>query len=241
MKSYLYKANNSLDFNIKDIDTTGRRVVLYSAAFNNKDRDRDVIVKGAFTKTIKEQGPAGIGEIWHLLFHDTSKGVSRPSSMEQDNYGLLSVVPMPDTTLGSDTLKMYQAGLYKHHSIGYQTIKSQAKSDYTELQELRLFEHSTVLWAANPAAVTVGVKDVLKSMSRVDIQQEIDITLKAYRNGTFSDETFALLDIKLKQLIAASTSIEDTPADPVEESPEPLIKGVDPDYARMKLKLLTLS
>ena len=132
MKSYLYKANNSLDFNIKDIDTTGRRVVIYGAAFGNKDRDRDVIVKGAFTKTIKEQGPAGIGEIWHLLFHDTSKGVSRPSSMEQDNYGLLSVVPMPDTTMGNDTLKMYQAGLYKHHSIGYQIIKSQAKSDYTE-------------------------------------------------------------------------------------------------------------
>jgi len=240
MKQYKVKLNNSLKYNVKDVDTTGRRIVLYAAAFDNLDRDGDVIVKGAFTKTIKEQGPQGIGEIWHLLYHDPALPVSTPITMDQDNYGLISVVPMPDNTRGNDTLQMYRDGHYKHHSIGYATIRSQAKSNYNELQELRLREHSTVLWAANPAAVTVDIKSIIKEMTTSDIEKEIELTIKSYRNGTYSDETFALLDIKLKQLIAASASSVDTLAVPILDTPAPLEqKGVDPEYARMKFALLS--
>lgn len=236
---YNIKLNNSLEFNVKDVDTTGRNVVLYGAAFDRLDRDGDVIVKGAFTKTIKEQGPQGIGEIWHLLFHDTQRPVARPVSLEQDNYGLLAVVPMPNTTVGDDTLQMYLEKHYRHHSIGYSTIRSQPKTGYKELQELRLFEHSTVLWAANPAATVVDVKSLIKDMTMSDIQKEIDLTIKSFRNGKFSDEGFALLEIKLQQLIAASASKDDTQAVPVQETPAPLEEGVDPEYARMKFALLT--
>lgn len=239
MRQYKFKLNNSLTYNVKDVDTTGRRIVLYAAAFDNIDRDGDVIVKGAFTKTIKEQGPEGIGEIWHLLYHDPAKPVSTPTSMEQDNYGLLSVVPMPKNTVGNDTLQMYLDGHYKHHSIGYSVIQAKAKSNYNELQEVALREHSTVLWAANPAAITVDIKSIIKEMTTTDIEKEIDLTIKSYRNGKYSDDTFALLDIKLKQLIAASANSVDTLAGPITDAPGPLENGVDPNYARMKFSLLT--
>lgn len=239
MRQYAIKLNNSLDFNVKDVDTNGRVVSLYAAAFDNIDRDGDVIVKGAFKKTIKEQGPQGIDEIWHLLYHNPDMPVSKAFELTEDNYGLLAKVRMPNTDRGNDTLQMYLDGHYKHHSIGYQTIRKQDRQQYKELQELRLFEKSTVLWAANPAATVVDVKSLLKDYSKDQLQKEIDLTIKSFRSGHYTDETFSLLEIKMKQLIQAVSETSDTPAVPVEETPEPSEKGVNAEYARMKIKLLT--
>src|SRR4051812_19184676 len=102
MKSYYQrKLNTHNEVNVKDIDTESRVITVYYSAFDNKDRDGDVIVKGAFTKTIKEQGPAGIGEIWHLINHKADDHVARPFEITEDGYGLLARVKMPNTTKGN--------------------------------------------------------------------------------------------------------------------------------------------
>lgn len=237
MQLYQKKLNLSkIELNVKDVDTSSRTVTLYSAVFDNKDRDNDVIVKGAFKKTLQEQGPAGINEIWHLLKHDPNQEVARPFEINEDSYGLLSRVKMPNTTRGNDTLEMYQTGNYKHHSIGYRVVRAQPRKDYNELQELQLFENSTVLWAANPSATVVDVKSF---MTPKQIRDEISITMKSIRNGKFSDETFALLEIKLYQLMQAAADHElSTQAAIVAPEPQEE-KGVDAEYARMKFKLLT--
>jgi HK97 family phage prohead protease len=193
---YEKKLNAHPEINVKDIDTEKGIISVYYSAFDIKDRDEDVMIKGSFKKTIKEQGPQGIGEVWHLLMHDPNQHVARPFELGEDSYGLLSRVKMPDTTRGKDTLNMYLEGHYKHHSFGFQILNSQNKGNYREITEVRLFEGSSVLWAANPAAVTANVK----SLSKDELTSELDITIKSLRNGKYTDETFGLLEIKLRQI-----------------------------------------
>lgn len=223
----LKKTNTSPKYSVKDIDTGGRVISVYAAAFDNLDRDGDVIVKGAMKKTVQEQGPAGIKEIWHILYHNPDLPVATPFELTEDSYGLLARVKMPNTDRGNETLQLYIDGHYKHQSIGYKTIKSQKKNGYNELQELKLFEFSTVLWAANPAAISVGVK----SMDKAEIAQELEITLKGLRDGRYHDDTFLFFEKKIKTLMDAASQFDIIPpneeVEPVEKPEEKAQKEAD--------------
>jgi len=215
MSLFQKKVNISKEYSVKDIDTSGRVLSIYWSAFDNKDRDGDVILKGAFSKTIREQGPQGIGEQWFIKFHNPELEIATPFEITEDNYGLLARIKMPTTDRGNDTLKLYDEGHFKHQSIGFQTIKQSKKQNYNEISEIKLYEGSVVLWAANPAAKFVDIKssDLLQYMTPKDISDELQLTIKGIRNGKYNDETFALLEIKLRQLIQASADIaSSTPA-----------------------------
>jgi HK97 family phage prohead protease len=200
---YSQKKNTSKKYSVKDVDTVGRILSVYYSAFDNKDRDEDVILKGAFSKTIKEQGPPGLGEIWFLKFHDPSLPIVPPFELTEDSYGLLARHKMPDNAISNDVLNMYADGNFKYQSIGYRTIRKQQKNGYTELSELQLFEGSVVLWAANPAAKFVDIKSL--KLTPEEATDELKLTIKALRDGKYTDETFALLEIKMRQLIQAVT------------------------------------
>lgn len=205
------KANVSKTYSVKDVDTTGRILSVYWSAFDNKDRDGDVILKGAFAKTIKEQGPGGIQEQWFIKFHNPDLEIATPFELVEDSYGLLARIKMPNTERANDVLTLYDEKHFKHQSIGFQTIKQQKKTGYNEISEVKLYEGSVVLWAANPAAKFVDIKSI---MTPEEIQDEITLTVKGIRDGKYKDETFALLDIKLRQLIqvAADSSTQAAPA-----------------------------
>lgn len=188
-----------------DMADDSRTIIVYYSAFGNVDSDGDVITPGAFTKSIKENGPSAKNRIWHLFNHSTDKPVSKPRSLVEDAFGLKAEVKMPNTTLGRDTYELYKDGHITEHSIGFQTMKSQAKSGYNEITEIRLFEGSSVLWGANANTPTVSVKSELKAT----IIDEITKTIKSLRNGFYTDETFGLLELKLKQLQQYLGEMED--------------------------------
>jgi HK97 family phage prohead protease len=193
-----------------------KTVTVYYSAFGNVDSDGDVIMPGAFTKSIKENGPDGKNRIWHLFNHSTDKPVSKPKELTEDAFGLKAVVKMPNTTLGRDTYELYKDGHITEHSIGFKTVKSQAKSGYNEIQEIQLFEGSSVLWGANSNTPTVMVKSEIKST----VIDEIAKTIKSLRNGFYTDETFGLLELKLKQLQQYLAEMEDQPSVPSEDQPQ---------------------
>ena len=201
-----------------DMADDSRTITVYYSAFGNMDSDGDIIMPGAFTKSIKENGPSAKNRIWHLFNHSTDKPVSKPKELVEDAFGLKAVVKMPNTTLGRDTYELYRDGHITEHSIGFQTIKSQAKSGYNEINEIKLFEGSSVLWGANANTPTVGVKSQIKST----LVDEMGKTIKSLRNGHFTDETFELLELKLKQLQQYLSEIEDvdsiTPEPTAEEA-----------------------
>lgn len=204
-----------------DMEDSSRIITVYYSAFGNVDSDGDVIVPGAFTKTLKENGPSAKNRIWHLFNHSTEKPIAKPFEMMEDGFGLKARVKMPNTTLGNDTYELYKEGHITEHSIGFQTIKSQAKSGYNEINEIKLFEGSSVLWGANANTPTVGVKSQIKSV----LVDEMGKTIKSLRNGHFTDETFELLELKLKQLQQYLAEMEDEESVNLEEQPQPSSEG----------------
>ena len=198
-----------------DMAEDTRSIEVYYSAFGHVDSDGDVITPGAFTKSIKENGPQGKNRIWHLFNHSTDKPVSKPRDLVEDAFGLKAIVKMPNTTLGRDTYELYKDGHITEHSIGFKTVKSQAKSGYNEINEIQLFEGSSVLWGANSNTPTVMVKSEIK----VTLIDEIAKTIKSLRNGFYTDETFGLLELKLKQLQQYLAEMEDEESVPSEEQP----------------------
>ena len=204
-----------------DMEDGSRIITVYYSAFGNVDSDGDVIVPGAFTKTLKENGPNAKNRIWHLFNHSTEKPIAKPFEMMEDGFGLKARVKMPNTTLGNDTYELYKEGHITEHSIGFQTIKSQAKAGYNEINEIRLLEGSSVLWGANANTPTVGVKSQIKSV----LVDEMGKTIKSLRNGHFTDETFELLELKLKQLQQYLAEMEDEESVDLEKQPQPSSEG----------------
>lgn len=210
---------------LKDSSTPGivGTVTFYASAFDNVDLDGDKIIKGAFKRTIKERGPGGSNQILHLLHHDTDKIVGKPESMKEDDFGLLSVTPIPDTTLGIDAYKLYKVGVYNEHSIGYKTIDSEQEVTkgvtVNILKELKLWEISTVPWGANPNTPMIGIKSETKTDKLDEIAARLDKINKAITDNHFSEKTMNLLQIEIQYLSDAIKSINAEPMEPIIEQP----------------------
>lgn len=180
---------------LKDVDVKNRVVTGYLSAFNNKDYDNDIIVKGAFSKTLSERKD----QILFLNQHDWKQVHGRFNVLQEDEKGLyFESMPLVDTTYSSDLLKLYDAGIIKEHSIGFNTIKADydEKTNIRTIKEIKLYEGSNVTLGANPETPFTG----FKSLTLKEVNDRAKDILKAFRNGTFTDETFVLLEFALKEL-----------------------------------------
>ena len=185
----------SINAEVKDIDVKKRIITGYLSNFDNKDYDNDIIVKGAFTKSINERKD----NIWFLNQHNWKQPHGKFNVLQEDSKGLyFESQKLIDTTYSSDVLKLYEAGIMKEHSIGFQTIKDDydKKESARIIKELKLFEGSNVTLGANPETPFTG----FKSMTPQEANDQVKKIVKMLRDGTLTDETFELLEIALKQL-----------------------------------------
>ena len=185
-----YKNNSS---SVKDVDVKRGIVTGYLSDFDTKDYDGDIIVKGAYKKTIEE------GSQFFLNQHNWAQPHGKFSLLQEDSKGLyFESQPMLNTTYSQDTLKLYEAGIMKEHSVGFITIKDEysAKDKARIIKEIKLLEGSNVTLGANPNTPFTG----FKSMTMDETNDQVKKIVKMLRNGTLTDETFTLLEIALKQL-----------------------------------------
>lgn len=178
---------------VKDVDTKSRIVTGYLSTFGNKDHDNDIIEKGAFQKSINER----MGQIFFLNQHNWSQPHGKFAVLKEDSKGLyFESNPLPNTSYSNDTLELYAAGIVAEHSHGFLTVKKAMEGDTRIIKEVKLFEGSNVTLGANSQTPFMG----FKSLTIGDINDQTSKIMKALRNGTFTDETFGLLEIALKQL-----------------------------------------
>ena len=181
---------------VDDVDTKNRIITGYLSNFGNKDHDGDIIVKGAFAKSIKERGPQGTNDIMFLNQHHWWQPHGFFSELTEDSKGLRFVSnPLIDTSFSNDAVKLYAAGIVKEHSIGFQIVKKDGEWGNRTLTEIKLYEGSNVTLGANPETPFTGFKTSMK-----EINDESKRLIKAIRNGDFTDETFIMLEYALKQL-----------------------------------------
>jgi HK97 family phage prohead protease len=227
---------------IKDVDSVKGIVTGYFSVFGVKDADGDIVMPGAYKKTLKENGPLSErARILHLYMHDAYKPLAKPQVLKEDKKGLYFESQISQTALGKDVLQLYIDKVLTEHSIGYQIVKREVdeSSETQKLIELKLWEGSTVSWGANMDALVETVKgDGLPDRKIMDKLLSMMDALETAVKGNYTDETARQLEIQFKQvqqlimsLVRKGEPAESTPA------PEKPKITIDADWILTKLNI----
>ncbi len=194
--------NISLSASLKDIDGKKGIITGYFAHFNSLDSDGDVILPGAFTKTIAERGPqSSQPRIKMLRNHLVYEPVGSLSTLKEDKVGLY-YEGMPGTHfIGQDTVKMIESGVITEHSFGFETIQKETKGGVRYLKELLQWEGSLLTaWGANERTGAAMMKSMGKDAYVKMLSDRQNALEKFCRKTDATDETIELLLLESKQL-----------------------------------------
>jgi len=209
-----YKSIDMMD-SVMDVDTEKRTVKAVWSRLGNVDLDNDIMAAGCFNKTIAERGPKGKNQIWSLIDHKASlkNALGKPMELYVEGDMLIAVTKIVDTEIGEDIIKLYNEGVINEHSVGFRTIKSTVDDNtgIRTISEVMLYEGSAVLWGANPETPTLGMKAEHKNDPETLVKR-LDKLQAAFKNGLFTDETFSLMEIEIKQIQAQILALSTPPA-----------------------------
>lgn len=182
-----------------DADEKAGIVKGYGSVFGNVDSDGDVINKGAYKKTIEENG----NRVKYLYQHDMDKPLGKIVKLAEDDKGLYFEAEIPKTTLGKDVIELMKAGVITENSVGILPIQKDNSGEYRQLNEVKLYEISAVTLAANDQAILLDVKG---NYDREKVLKRYDNLVKVIRKGQISDDLGYAIEselVKLKSIFAS--------------------------------------
>lgn len=170
----------SISGQVNDVDTKEGIVKFAFAHFGSLDFDGDIIQKGAYAKTVKENGPKGKDKIFHYKNHNHNMPVGKPMEIFEEGNYMVMVSKLSKNTYGRDALIEYEEGIIKEHSQGFYIVKDnkeERKSGEPRIiREVSMIEASSLsTWAANENTPVFELKT---------FKSELD---KRLRIGSFSD------------------------------------------------------
>ena len=195
MSNVIYKQGQ-----ISDIDENLGIVKGYGSVFGNKDSDNDIIEKGAYRRTIKNNG----SRVKYLYQHDITKPIGKMKELYEDEKGLVFVAEVPKTTFGNEVLELMKYGVIDENSVGIMPVKKDFDEDGIRvIKEAKLYEISAVTIAANDEAKILEVKGEYDNIDY--LTKRFDNLIKVIRKGNVSDDLGYLIEYELeviKSLIA---------------------------------------
>lgn len=133
----------------------------YGSVFGNVDHGGDVVVRGAFKRSLSQHKASGTMPIM-LWMHQPDQVPGVWHDMKEDDNGLKVVGELIDTQLGNDVHKLLQKKAVRGLSIGYRPQTVDYDRDGNRLlKDIDLFETSIVSMAMNPLASIESVKSRL--------------------------------------------------------------------------------
>lgn len=174
----------TVPFEIKGVDLEKGEFTGYAAIFDNIDLGNDLIERGAFTKTLQENGHR-IKICWQ---HDTKEPIGKPIELREDSTGLFVKGKVSQTTRGRDALILMRDGVVTEFSIGYDSVKYKFNGPVRHLKEVKLWEISPVTFAMNPSAGIIAVK----AMNETELL--FDYTINDA--DVFDPESLSIMDIE---------------------------------------------
>jgi len=201
---------------ISDIDEDKNIVKGYGSYFDNVDSDKDIIRKGAYQKTIEENGH----RVKYLYQHNMMQPIGKMDELYEDEKGLVFTATIPKTSLGKDIIELMKAGVITENSVGILPIVKEDKGDYREIKEVKLYEISAVTLAANDQA---KIMDVKGTTDLEGVYKRYDNLSKLIRKGNISDDMGYAIEAeiyKLKSLFIDATQPIFEITEPVEEKSE---------------------
>ena len=202
MNTILYKAAPVGE--LIDADEKAGIIKGYGSYFGNKDSDNDVITKGAYKKTIAENGD----RVKYLYQHDMNQPIGKMTELYEDDKGLVFVAEIAKTQLGNDVVQLMKSGVITENSVGIMPMQKNNKGDYREITEVKLYEISAVTLAANDQAKILDVKG---NVDLEKLSKRYDNLSKLIRKGNISDEMGFAIEaeiLKLKSLFVEFTKPE---------------------------------
>lgn len=148
-------------FNLQIKTTDERKFSGYASTFGNKDRVGDIVMPGAFSKSLEKHKSSGSMPSL-LLHHDTKRPIGVWESMLEDSKGLHGEARLTAGVRDADeAYALLKDGALHSLSIGYMIVNEEySKSDEANLlNEVDLRETSLVTIPANAEAVITAVKD----------------------------------------------------------------------------------
>jgi HK97 family phage prohead protease len=204
MKANYYKTKSNGE--LKDIDLKTMTMTGYFSKFGNIDSDKDMMMPGAFAKSIKERGIDGKNQIWFLADHNWNKLLSKPHVLKEDNYGLYYEAKVnKKLSYAKDVLILASEGHYSEHSFGFSYIKDKMKyiedEDYYEVYEVKLYEGSIVALGANPDTPFLGFKSCKTNQAKSHfLIKELEKLQKGIKTKGLTDDTYFILEMQLNQI-----------------------------------------
>jgi HK97 family phage prohead protease len=184
---YKNVSNSSISGVIKDVDAKTGMVTGYFAIFGNVDSDGDMIMPGAFKRSLENN----YHRQKHLNQHISTQVLSGTKKgnlvLKEDKIGLYFESRIGQYSYAKDTILGYERGDIDEHSIGYEVKKQQKASSYNELLELKLWEGSTVTWGANELALMSGAKSLFRKLTNDPVAYLKDVFIDL-KNGKVDDE-----------------------------------------------------
>ena len=143
--------------NFKAEDVEGRIFRGYAATWD-KDQGGDIIVPGAFAKTIAERG------MKCRVMYNHKTLIGRPLELREEEKGLYTEGKISKTRAGDEVLELMRDGALDTMSITYSVPAGKAeydeKQDARILKEIKLYEFGPVDFPMNEAAIITGVKSI---------------------------------------------------------------------------------
>jgi hypothetical protein len=192
----------------------------YASTFGNVDLGGDMVVKGAFKKTLQENKSIPI-----LADHNPSKQIGWNIRAEEDAKGLY-VEGEIDLTNPDGRIKWNLAkravdlGASMGLSIGFQTVKAEPLKEnpiVRQLKEIKLYEYSIVTFPMNTEAMVMAAKHFGTANTKEEFTQAV--RAKAQELG-----------ISMQQLIEDALRFGAAPddiTDPAEKSQSDVIAEIE--------------
>ena len=191
----------TIKFEVKEVNEDEGTFTGYASTFvNEPDSYGDIVDKGAFKKTIKENK----NRIKHLWNHSFMEPIGKPDELSEDDTGLLVKGRLVlGVQRAKETLALMKAGVVNEMSIGYDTITESIIKGVRHLKEVRLWDVSPVTFAANQTAVILDVKAIEDAINRKDVTpvKEVAAALRALLDKYEGEQepASATLDPELNQ------------------------------------------
>lgn len=147
---------SSFKLEIKEMGESQGTFTGMASVYGNKDLGGDVVMPGAFAKTLADKN----GEVPILWQHDQGEpiGLGKLSDMSdglQIKGELVLESPVAQKAYG-----LMRRGVLKGLSIGYDAVKEDVKDNTRYLKEVKLWEVSLVTFPMNQSAGVQSVKRV---------------------------------------------------------------------------------